>query len=50
MGVLEALVAFQFQTKHLQHRMVKPRVKMRGLKKKKELKDRGDRQWSAELM
>ena len=38
MGVLEALVAFQFQTKHLQHRMVKPRVKMRGLKKKKELK------------
>jgi hypothetical protein len=30
-GVLQAMVAFQFQTKHLQYQMAKPRVKMRGL-------------------
>ncbi|CAD6256994.1 unnamed protein product [Miscanthus lutarioriparius] len=37
------------QTKHLQHWMVKPRVKTR-IEEEQRSQDRGGRQWSAELM
>jgi len=49
-GVLQALVAFQFQTKHFAAPDGKAESEDERIEEEERTQDRGDGQWSAELM